>query len=167
MPLLAVSVRDATPADAAAIETVARASWSDTYRDIFEPDFIERFLAENYSQEALARAARAAAERRDVHFLVAERGGAVVGYLHFGTGPRGPELFRVYAHPDAYGTGVGSALLDELHRRIAGRVARYVLDVHSRNARGRVFYERRGFQVVGGGATPDCDLTMAIELTAR
>jgi ribosomal protein S18 acetylase RimI-like enzyme len=101
----------------------------------------------------------------DREFLVAERDGDVIGYLNFGVGPRGPELFRVYAHPTAYGTGVGSALLDELHGRIAGRVTRYVLDVHSRNARGRAFYERHGFEVVGGGATLDCDLTMAVDLS--
>ena len=35
-----------------------------------------------------------------------------------------------------------------------------MLDVHSRNERGRAFYERNGFVVVGGGDTPDCDLTL-------
>ena len=32
----ALSVRDATPGDAAAVRGVAQASWRDTYRDIFE-----------------------------------------------------------------------------------------------------------------------------------
>ena len=98
--------------------------------------------------------------RGESAFLVAERGGAIVGYLHFGEGSRGPELFRIYADPEHYGTGVGSALLAELHRRIEGRVEAYVLDVHSRNERGRAFYDRNGFVTVGGGATEDCDLTV-------
>ena len=106
------------------------------------------------------RAAEAATTRDEADFLVAERDGAIVGYLHFGEGSRGPELFRVYADPAHYGTGVGSALLAELHRRIEGRVDAYVLDVHSRNERGRAFYDRNGFVTVGGGATEDCDLTL-------
>ena len=155
-----ISVRDATPGDAAAIRRVAQASSRDTYRDIFEPSFIEDFLARNYSEAALASAAEAAATRDRAAFLVADRDGEIVGYLHFGEGPRGPELFRVYADPPHYGTGVGSALLAELHRRIEGTVEAYVLDVHSRNVRGRAFYDRNGFETVGGGATEDCDLTL-------
>jgi ribosomal protein S18 acetylase RimI-like enzyme len=155
-----VSVREAAPADAEAIARVARASWTDTYADIFEPEYIERFLAENYAVASLWAAAERAAARDDGHFLVAERDGEVIAFAQFGIGPRGPELFRIYADPAHYGTGAGSALLDELHRLLRGRVDAYVLDVHSRNARGRAFYERNGFEVVGGGATPECDLTL-------
>src|SRR5690606_7547670 len=57
--------------------------------------------------------------------------------------------------------------LAEPHRRIAGRVDGYVLDVHSRNARGRAFYDRNGFVIVGGGGTPDCDLTLRRTLAPR
>jgi ribosomal protein S18 acetylase RimI-like enzyme len=155
-----VVVRDAAPADADAIAAVARASWADTYRDIFEPDFIERFLEENYAVASLRAGATRAAERDDAHFLVAERDGAIIAFAQYGIGPRGPELFRIYADPAHYGTGAGSALLAKLHRRLDGRVESYVLDVHSRNARGRAFYDRHGFEVVGGGATPECDLTL-------
>jgi [ribosomal protein S5]-alanine N-acetyltransferase len=163
----ALTVRDATPGDAPAIARVARASWRETYRDIFEPAFIEDFLARAYDEAGLARSAEAAAGQDDAAFLVAERDDEVVGYLHFGVGPRGPELWRVYADPAHYGTGVGSALLAELHRRIEGRVDSYVLDVHSRNQRGRAFYDRHGFVIVGGGATPDCDLTLRRTLRPR
>jgi len=33
-----------------------------------------------------------------------------------------------------------------------------------RDERGRSFYDRNGFVVVGGGATPDCDLTIRRDL---
>jgi len=154
------SVRDASAADANAIARVARAGWTETYRDIFEPDFIERFLAEAYAPAELAASAERAAGRDDEHFLVAERDGALIAFAQYGVGRRGPELSRIYADPAHYGTGAGSALLAELHARLAGRVASYVLDVHSRNERGRAFYDRNGFVVVGGGDTPDCDLTL-------
>lgn len=159
-----ISVRDAKPEDAERIAAVARASWSDTYRDIFEPAFIEDFLARAYDVDRLAEGAERAARRDDQHFLVAERDGEIVAYAQYGVGPRGPELFRIYADPAHYGAGAGHALLTELHRRLQGTVDGYVLDVHSRNARGRAFYDRHGFVVVGGGATPDCDLTLRMDL---
>ena len=112
--LTEVTVRDARPGDAARIAEVAAAGWRDTYRDIFEPAFIDEFLATNYSADAIGAAIERADTRDDAHFLVAERDGGVVAYAHFGSGPRGPELGRIYADPAHYGTGAGSALLDEL-----------------------------------------------------
>lgn len=159
-----IRVRDAVAADAPRIAAVARASWTDTYRDIFDPAFIEDFLATNYRVEDLARGASRASEAGDQHFLVAERAGEVVAFAQFGIGPRGPQLFRIYADPPHYGVGAGHALLEELHRRLEGRVDAYVLDVHSRNERGLAFYRRHGFEVTGGGETPDCDLTLRREL---
>lgn len=161
-----VVVRDATPDDAARIAAVARASWTDTYRDIFDPSYIEDFLASHYRVDDLASAAKHAAEADDRHFLVAERGGEVVAFAEFGVGPRGPELFRIYADPAHYGTGAGHALLEELHRRLVGHVDGYVLDVHPRNERGLAFYRRHGFVVAGEGASPDCHLMLRGELRA-
>jgi [ribosomal protein S5]-alanine N-acetyltransferase len=155
-----IRVRDAAPADASRIAEIARASWTDTYRDIFEPAFIEEFLARNYDVADLATGAERAASAEDREFLVAERDGDVVAFAHYAVGPDGPKLYRIYADPDHYGAGTGHALLTELERRLRGRVDAYVLDVHSRNARGRAFYDRHGFVIVGGGATPDCDLTL-------
>ena len=153
-----VTVRDATAGDVEAIARVAEASWRDTYGDIFEPAFIEQFLATYYSPEALAVAVGRARASDDTHFLVAERDGKVVAYANYGVGPRGPELWRIYAAPAHYGTGAGTALMDELEDRLD--VDSYVLDVHSRNERGRDFYDRRGFVIVGEGVTVDCDLTL-------
>jgi RimJ/RimL family protein N-acetyltransferase len=162
-----VTVRDARADDAAAIERVARAGWAETYRGIFEPEYIERFLAGAYAPDALAASAERDATRDDAHFLVAERDGAIVAFAHFGTGERGPELTRIYADPAHYGTGAGAALLDELHRRLAGRVDSYVLDVHPDNERGRAFYDRNGFVIAGVGATPDCHLMLRRTLVPR
>ena len=89
---------------------------------------------------------------------MAERDGGVVAFAHYGVGARGPELFRIYADPAQYGTGAGSALLDELESRID--VDAYVVDVQSRNARGRAFYDRRGFVIVGEGTLLEGDLTL-------
>lgn len=84
----------------------------------------------------------------------------MVAYAQYGLGPRGPELFRIYADPVHYGAGAGHALLTELHRRMRGRVDSYALEMHSRNVPGRAFYDRHAFVVVRGGSTPDCDLIL-------
>ena len=162
-----VTVRDARADDAAAIERVARAGWTETYRGIFEPEYIERFLAGAYAPDVLAASAEQDAARDDAHFLVAERDGAIVAYAQFGTGERGPELTRIYADPAHYGTGVGGALLEELHRRLAGQVDSYVLDVHPDNERGRAFYDRNGFVIAGVGSAPDCHLMLRRTLAPK
>ena len=162
-----VTVRDARAEDAAAIEAVARAGWVETYRGIFEADYIERFLAGAYAPTGLAESAERDAARDDAHFLVAERDGAIVAFAQFGIGERGPELTRIYADPAHYGTGAGGALLEELHRRLAGRVDSYVLDVHPDNERGRAFYDRNGFVIAGVGSTPDCHLMLRRTLAPR
>ena len=161
-----VAVRDASAADAAAIERVARSSWTETYRTVFDPSFVEEFLATNYAPAQLAAAAEATARRDDAHFLVVERDGEAVAFAQYGIGPRGPELFRIYADPSHYGTGVGTALLHELHARLEGHVESYLVDVHWRNERGRAFYERHGFVPAESGAADDGHLTLRKTLDA-
>ena len=158
--MTSISVRDARPEDAKRIGEVARASWTETYRSIFEPAYIADFLERHYAERDLAEQARRAAASDDGHFLVAERDGELVAFAQYGVGPRGPQLFRIYADPGHFGAGAGHALLEALHGRIAGSVASYELDVHSRNERGRAFYDRNGFVIVGGGETLECDLTL-------
>ena len=86
------TVRDAAPDDAAAISRVAQASWRDTYRDIFEPSFIEDFLARNYDEAGLARAAEAAASQETAAFLLAERDGQRAQRIRDGGGRLDPRL---------------------------------------------------------------------------
>jgi ribosomal protein S18 acetylase RimI-like enzyme len=157
-------VRDALPADAATDRADRPSELDGNVSGHLRPAFIEDFLATHYREEDLATGAERSAEADDRHFLVAERAGEIVAFAQFAVGPRGPELFRIYADPLHYGSGAGHALLEELHRRLDGRVDGYVLDVHSRNERGLAFYRRHGFVVAGGGATPDCNLTLRREL---
>ena len=143
------SVRDAEERDISGIQDVARASWAETYAGIYTSEFIGEFLSRAYSAESLERSIEGARSSAGSHFLVAERGGEVVGYLHFGAGPQGAELHRLYARPDQFGTGIGHALLTELEARLDEAIDRYVLYVHERNERGRRFYARQGFAEIG------------------
>jgi GNAT superfamily N-acetyltransferase len=153
-------VRDAEPTDTECIARIADASWRATYGGVLPPQAIESRLEREYGDDVLARRVAAAAASEYDHFLVAVRDPIVVGFADYGLGARGPELFALYADPAAYGSGVGTALLAALHGRLAGKVDGYVVDVHSRNWRGRAFYARSGFYSLGRAASPDCDVTL-------
>lgn len=70
---------------------------------------------------------------------------AVVGFLHYDCeGPR-PELHRLYVEPGRKRQGLGSLLVEELHRRLESQ-ASYVLMVVADNRPAVAFYRRHGFQ---------------------
>jgi GNAT superfamily N-acetyltransferase len=131
-------IREATADDAASIARIAATSWRATYGEYLDPAYIDAELADGYALLVGV----------DSCFLVAERGGAIVGFLHYAPVEDGPYLRRLYVHPDHCRTGVGGALLDELHSRIGPETA-YTLDVHPRNEDARAFYARRGFVDAG------------------
>ncbi|HEX7036684.1 MAG TPA: GNAT family N-acetyltransferase [Pseudomonadales bacterium] len=79
--------------------------------------------------------------------FVAERDGAIVGYLAL----VGSYLDRLYVDPPQQGRGVGSALLEHARRLSPLGLE---LHTHQQNAAARVFYERHGFVAVRFGVSP-------------
>lgn len=134
---MALTTRDAVPADAPVIRAVADRAWPAAYDGLFEPSFIELVLERTYDPALLARAIADPASQ----FLVAEDGDTVVGYLHYADG----ELHRLYVEPARIGTGAGRMLLDELERRLPPGTE-YVALVRGGNERAVAFYLRRGFE---------------------
>jgi len=141
-----MQVRDGTVDDAPAIAAIGSAAVPRTYAGIFDQSIIDAIIEQTYSVEALRSCIAACAKEHDAHFLVAEDGGRVLGYLHYDAAGGQPELHRIYAAPDAIGKGVGSALIGELHHRLAPGTS-YVLMVAADNDRAVRFYERHGFTV--------------------
>lgn len=132
----------AQEADAEGIQHVAGESWRATYKDIYSPEYIAEFVARAYSIEGLVRAVR---NPRSV-FLVAKDGTGVVGFCHYGEGPQGPELLRMYVLPDYWRMGTGSRFLQLLESRLVERgVSEYFCYVHARNEIGKAFYVKYGF----------------------
>lgn len=106
-------------------------------------------------EEMAAR--RAAVLALGAPYLVAERGGAIVGYAYAGSYRARPAYRHtledsVYVAPDAFGRGTGRALLDELILRCEadGRFRQLVAVIgDSANAGSVALHAACGFEMVG------------------
>jgi L-amino acid N-acyltransferase YncA len=150
----AIVVRDAAAADARAIASVHVRSWQEGYRGIVDDAVLDGLSVDRRERAWRERVEAADAAQRT---LVAERGGAVVGFCSVAAPTRDrpadegtAEVVALYVDPDQWRSGAGTALLDAavdgLRRDGWERVTLWVLE---RNARGRAFYERCGFVADG------------------
>jgi ribosomal protein S18 acetylase RimI-like enzyme len=141
-----VTVHDAEPADAAAVSAIGRAAVPDTYRDLCPPSVIHSIVEQSYSLQALRKCITGCRLDDDAHFLVAERDGHVVGFLHYDCKGPQPELHRIYVQPALKRTGIGGALMHELHDRLDPG-ATYILMVVADNLPAVAFYQGHGLVV--------------------
>ena len=115
-------------------------------RSILAPEVIDAVIEQTYSPDAVADCIRRCVAARDAQFLVAERAGQVVGFLHFDSEGPEPELHRIYVDPTQTGGGIGAALLGDLHRRLPA-AATYILMVLAPNTGAIRFYQRHGLEI--------------------
>lgn len=140
-----MDVRTAVPGDAEGIERVARETWHATYASILSDDRIDDIVDGWYDPADLREVIRG-----DDPFVVAERGGRVVGFAQAVSedGGEEAELARLYVAPDHWGSGAGTRLLDAVVAPLtASGVARLWAVVAADNDVGRSFYDSRGFEV--------------------
>jgi len=138
------TVRDADAADAADIAAIGEAAVPETYRDLVDPLVLRNIVAQSYSIEALRACIARCRDAGDARFIVAEMDDRVVGFLHYDCEGPDPELHRIYIEPALKRKGIGSALLHELHQRLAPG-ASYILMVVAANLPAVTFYQRHGF----------------------
>jgi ribosomal protein S18 acetylase RimI-like enzyme len=136
-------VRDAQTADAAGIAAIGIAAVPQTYQDICDEAVVRSIVAQSYAVDALAACIGRCARNDDAHFLVAVRAGTIVGFLHYDCDGAAPELHRIYLQPAEKRKGIGSALIGELHARLAPG-AGYVLMAIVANAPAVAFYRHHG-----------------------
>ncbi len=137
-------IRDAEPADAPGIAAIGKAAVPETYRDLVDPVVLHQIVEQSYSIEALNACIARCRAATHAHFIVAEMDGRVVGFLHYDSDSVEPELHRIYLEPALKRKGIGSALLSQLHERLATG-ASYILMVIAANAPAVNFYRRHGF----------------------
>jgi ribosomal protein S18 acetylase RimI-like enzyme len=151
---LPIILRPATPADAEALSTLARAAFIAKFGPLYSTENLTMFLEQALSTEAFA--ADLADPVREIH--LAERGGSLVGFAKIAfacgfpdhvRGSRAMELKQLYTAPDATGGGIGAQLMDWAMARLAERGADEVqLSVYAHNEGGHRFYRRYGFEKV-------------------
>jgi GNAT superfamily N-acetyltransferase len=143
-----VHCRPATAADVPAIATVRIRSWQQAYRGAVPQDYLDALDPVAETERWRGR------ELTGQH--VAEADGRVVGWLSVGPyradpdevvpGPNCGEVRAIYALPEAWGLGVGRALmaygLEELRRQHLQPVLLWVMES---NERARRFYAKAGF----------------------
>jgi ribosomal protein S18 acetylase RimI-like enzyme len=139
-----VTIRDAELADAAGVAAIGLAAVPETYLDIVDPVVLHNIVEQSYSIDRLRACIARCQAAGDAHFIVAELHDRVVGFLHYDCEGSDPELHRIYVEPALKREGIGSALLSELHGRLASG-ASYILMVIAANLPAVTFYARHGF----------------------
>lgn len=149
-----IAYRDATPADAFALNAMAEASFRDTFAAEYESADLEEYIGRAYGPGGLV------ADLADpaIRFHVALRDGAIVGYVKLSAltipapdaAPGAMELRQLYVDRAHQGAGVAAALMDWTiaAARAAGAPTLY-LAVFEFNHRARAFYRRYDFVEVG------------------
>lgn len=159
-----VDIREATAGDAAAIQTVARASWHAAYDEILGPETVTEVVDSWYDPERLLTDDIRPDDRP---LFVAEQGG-IVGFIegveddsvadNSGEDNSGAHLYRFYVHPDCWGEGIGTALLERLESTLREcGISELRLSVFGENDIGVRFYEARGFERVDEGQDEQFD----------
>ncbi|MDQ2892558.1 MAG: GNAT family N-acetyltransferase [Pseudomonadota bacterium] len=147
-----IEFRDATPADADTICSLARRTFTETFGHLYDAADLAAFLATHTAE-------RWCGELGDPAFAirVAEQDGAAIGYAKLGPPslpfePRGAaiELRQFYLLAPAQGTGAAQAMMrwviDTARERGADDL---YLSVFVDNRRARHFYQRHGFERIG------------------
>lgn len=143
----ALTIRPATPDDAAGVAAVHVASWQWAYRGKLPRDYLD-------SLDATRRVSmweRMISTDDSMTVLVAEQAGHIVGFCNVGpakgdSGPETGELHAIYLLEHMKGTGVGSALMVkgmDVLRQAGYRDA--VLWVLDSNELAIDFYKRAGW----------------------
>ena len=138
--------------EAAALATLGRDTFVETFGHLYRPEDLAAFLETSYAPDVIA--AQLASDR--LLFHVAEVEGALVGYcklgldvsLDYDPGDKTViELKQLYVFASQHGAGVGQALMDwtiaEAEARHADEI---LLSVWAENVRGHRFYQRNGFR---------------------
>jgi len=136
-------IRKMTTEDIPAVQDIAKKTWNHTYEGIIPSRVQENFLQAAYSDERMEQ------RLNTTLLLVAEEKDKVVGFANYSAvNEEGEaELGAIYIYPSYQGTGIGTALLTEGVKELAG-VKKIYIDVEKDNTVGKRFYEAKGFQVV-------------------
>lgn len=129
---------------ARSVRSVALKSWKYTYKNIYTPEEINRYIETNYVPKHLALL-ESFVKDGIISFNLAKVRGKIVGFCHIGKKDE-VVLFRIYLLPEWMGKGIGRMLLDEGEKWVTETKAKeYATTVQKKNTTGIRFYEKNGF----------------------
>ena len=125
------------------VKKIAELSWHDTYDGIIPVEVRTKFLSKAYNEDVLLMRL----ERSPFYVVKVEN--QVLGFANFSNKKENGDvdLAAIYLHPAHQKQGLGSALLEygckQLHPN------QVFVEVESDNIKGKSFYMKKGFTVVG------------------
>ncbi|MEU2073112.1 GNAT family N-acetyltransferase [Streptomyces sp. NPDC013489] len=165
-------IREALPEDAAGIAAVHVLSWRAAYRDLLPGPYLDSLDVE---ERTVTWRARLTAPERSAVLVETGPDERVRAFSCFRAWPdeefdrrTTAELAALYALPEAWGTGVGRALLAaSAEALVATGFRTAALWVLAGNARGRRFYEAAGWRADGEAVREETGGRMLEELRYR
>jgi ribosomal protein S18 acetylase RimI-like enzyme len=149
-----LQIRLAKLEDLAALQTIGRKTFAETFEAGNSEENLASYLAEGFSAEKLS----AELANTYSHFYFAETNGQVLGYLKVNTGeaqtenqdPSALEIERIYVLQEFHGKEVGQKLYLKALSIAHEQNAPYIwLGVWEKNPRAIRFYEKQGFVEFG------------------
>ena len=142
-------------ADARAIVRVNALAWRAAYDELLPEDVLARRDPEPADEHVREYADRLRTDRDGIY--VAEIDGAVRGYSYFRwgeetkpfVGPNEAGLKEIYVHPDYWGEGIGTALLERGLDDLPASIERVKLEMLAGNEDAHQFYAACGFERTG------------------
>ena len=161
---MVIEIRDAVPSDAGPIADAQVTAWRVAYRPFFPASYLD---SETFATTRRTNWLRWVTDRpAGTALYVPVVDGRVVGFAHAGPeratagaaapnadathGGGGGEVYAFYLHPDAWGSGAATGLMEAcIAHLVAGGFADACLWVLRDNARARAFYEKAGWHAAG------------------
>ena len=152
--LLGMILRAPTSSDLSALAELGRATFVETFGDLYRPEDLESFLISVYSEKAIAEEL----ESESLHYQVLEHENRLIGYAKIGPvhvpvenpASDAMELWQLYVLKEFIGQGHGSKLMTWANEQFTQRKASEVyVSVFSENSRAIRFYENQSFTKVG------------------
>lgn len=153
-------VRPATPSDVEGIYATTYRAWQAAYDGVVSASILDGMASPDAGPPPdRSEWLRTVIGAEEMAELVAVEGDAVLGFAEFlwdaaytrgFVSSDGVELGAIYVDPDRWGEGIGTRLLERGIEELPDGVERLALGVLVHNERAKAFYERRGFERVGG-----------------
>ncbi|WP_327678331.1 GNAT family N-acetyltransferase [Kitasatospora sp. NBC_00458] len=165
------TIRRGTARDAGAVAALHAESWRTAYAGIVPAEALgDGLAAQRHEIWELRLTVDYGGPETAPELLIAEHGGAVVGFAYLVPQPDGRVLLdNLHVRPGLTGGGIGRGLLDAALAHIAARHpgADLYLEVLSANTRAVAFYERAGGlrTAAGEGVFPGGHLLPEYEYT--